>query len=232
MEVYLLPVGGERYELYYEVAAQAPVPQDAAPHGVWRWAVDRFRAVVAAVEREEQRRRHHPPADNADPAGFRVRLKRRALGWMAGRIAEQRLLWHLRQVDRAAASYPADLQAAPALVRILKMLARDRDRHRRWLVVNAAAFLASGLLMPIPGPNLVAYYFAFRLVGHFLSMRGAQNGLAGVEWDLRACEALVALRQVAALAPDARDARVREIAARLALHGLPRFYLRTVATGA
>ncbi len=232
MEVYLLPVGAERYELYCEVAPEAPAPADSATHGTWQRVVDRFRAVLAAVEREEQRRRQHPAPSHAHPRTLGVRLKERVLGWMAERIAEQRLLWRLRQVDRAVATYPSDLLAAPAHTRILKMLGRDRDRHRLWLVVNAAAFIASGLLMPIPGPNLVAYYFAFRLIGHFLSMRGAQNGLTSVEWELRPSDALVSLRQAATLEPEEREARVREIAAVLGLHGLPRFYLRTSVSGA
>ncbi len=232
MQVYLLPVGGERYELYCEAAPVVPVPAGTESAGVWQRVVDRFRAVLAAVEREEQRRRQHPAPAHAHPQTLGERLKRRVLGWMAERIAEQRLLWRLRQVDRAAAWYPADLQATPAHARILKMLGRDRDRHRMWLVVNGAAFIASGLLMPIPGPNLVAYYFAFRLIGHFLSMRGAQNGLTRVEWELRPSDALVSLRQAAALEPAAREARVREIAASLGLHGLPRFYVRTAVSGA
>ena len=232
MQVYLVPVGVEQYELYCDVAPDAPVPHDDAPRGVWQRVVERFRAVLTAVEREEQRRHQAPPADAGEALGVGARLKRRLLRWMAERIAGQRLLWHLRHVARATAAYPDDLAAADARSRLVRMLGRDRDRHRLWLVVNAAAFVASGLLMPIPGPNLVAYYFAFRLVGHFLSLRGAQNGLSGVEWTFEPNDLLASLRRAATLEPAARDRHVQEIAARLGLHGLPRFYLRTAVPGA
>jgi hypothetical protein len=151
---------------------------------------------------------------------------------MAERIAEQRLLWHLGRVDRVSAAYPEDIETAAAQALIRSMLGRDRDRHRFWLVINAAAFVGSGLLMPIPGPNLVAYYFAFRLVGHFLSMRGAQNGLSCVEWALEASAPLASLRDVATLEPVARDERLRDAAARLGLQGLPRFYRRIAVSSA
>ena len=37
--------------------------------------------------------------------------------------------------------------------------------------------IVSGVLALVPGPNVLAYYFAFRVVGHWLSMRGARQGL-------------------------------------------------------
>ena len=33
----------------------------------------------------------------------------------------------------------------------------------------------SGLLFLVPGPNVIAYYFAFRMVGHYFSLRGARK---------------------------------------------------------
>ena len=230
MEVYLVPVGPERYELYCEVIPD--VPQVTASSGWWRRVVDRFSAVLTAVEDEERGR--HPGAPDAPgtPPGLGARIRRRALKWAAERITEQRLLWHLRQADRAAVAYPDDLDAGRALAHVRKMLARDLQRHRIWLVVAAAAFVASGVVMPIPGPNLLAYYFAFRLVGHFLSMRGAQKGLSRVVWDPQASHELTALRAASGLEVPARRRHVADIAARLGLRGLPRFYERTTAAAA
>ncbi|MBE3098589.1 MAG: hypothetical protein IMZ55_11450 [Acidobacteria bacterium] len=228
MEVYLVPVGRGQYELYCEVEAAAP--QVSASHGWWQRILDRFRAVLKAVENEEHRHHEVPAAQGGAPPGPGTRLKRRALRWMAERLAEQRLLWHLRNADRALAVHPDDLDGPTALDRIRKMLAHDLQRHRLWLIVNAVAFVASGVVMPLPGPNILAYYFAFRLVGHFLSMRGAGNGLAEVEWSLRPNDALTALRLAAAMDAPARTRHVQEIAARLGLRGLPRFYGRTGLT--
>lgn len=230
MEVYLVPVGAERYELYCEVTSGEP--QVAASAGWWRRAVDRFRAVLAAVEDEEHGRHAATPDAPAAPSGRGARLKRQVFKWMAERIAEQRLLWHLRQADRVVTAYPDDLDAAAALAHVRKMLGRDLQRHRVWLVVTAAAFVASGIVMPIPGPNLLAYYFAFRVVGHFLSMRGAQKGLGSVVWDPQASAELTVLRAAPGLDEPAQRRQVADVAARLGLRGLPRFYERITAAAA
>jgi len=232
MDVYLVPVGRDQYELYCEGTPESPAPAEGTSHRFWQRAVDRFRTVLSAVEHEERRRHQEPQSPAEDTPGFGTRLKRAVLRWMAERIAEQRLLWHLRNVDRATATFPDDLDAARARDRILKMLERDRDRHLRWLVVNAILFVGSGLLMPVPGPNVVAYYFAFRLVGHFLSWRGAGRALASVEWAYQPSDALTALRQAETMGEGARERHVQEIAARLGLHGLPRFYLRIAVSTA
>ena len=50
---------------------------------------------------------------------------------------------------------------------------RDLGKHRRWLVIDALLLAVSVPLTLIPGPNVPALYFSFRVVGHFLSMRGA-----------------------------------------------------------
>ncbi len=106
-------------------------------------------------------------------------------------------------------------------------LGRDYEKHRFWLVIDALIFAASGLLALVPGPNILAYYFAFRLVGHYLSMRGARNGLSGVDWKSEKSDALSDLRRVIGLAPDVRDRRVHEVAIRLRLEHLPSFFERT-----
>ena len=78
----------------------------------------------------------------------------------------------------------------------------------------------------LPGPNIVAYYFAFRVMGHWLSMRGASQGLHGIAWTGRPCEPLTELREVASLHGAAREQRVHEIAARLRLQHLSTFFER------
>jgi len=78
----------------------------------------------------------------------------------------------------------------------------------------------------VPGPNLLAYYFAFRVVGHFLSWRGARHGLRDVAWSTEASDALLELRRLAGLDRAARHARVLEVARALGLEHLATFYER------
>lgn len=232
MDVYLVPVGRDQYELYCESPPETAALPEGEARGFWQRAVARFRTVLSAVEHEERRRHQEPQVPAEETPGVGARLKRGVLRWMAERIAEQRLLWRLRNVDHATAMFPDDLDAARTRDRIVKMLERDRDRHLVWLVVNTILFVGSGLLMPVPGPNVVAYYFAFRLVGHFLSWRGAGRAVASIEWTYQPSDALTALRQAETLEDGAREQHVQAVAARLGLHGLARFYLRIAVSTA
>ena len=92
--------------------------------------------------------------------------------------------------------------------------------------------MISGLLVLVPGPNVIAYYLAFRLVGHYLSMRGARQGLDVVQWALSPSAALAELRQAVTMDPDQRVARVSDIAARLHLERLVTFFQRIAVPAA
>jgi hypothetical protein len=154
------------------------------------------------------------------------------LRWVADRIAEQRLLWQLRTCHDATLVFPTDITGDAAMALLRGELRRDADRHLRWLIVNAALLVVSGVLALVPGPNLVAYYFAFRVVGHLLSLRGARHGLSAVSWKVEPAEALSDLRAALHLEPAVRHVRVRDIAARLDLPHLATFVERVALKGA
>jgi hypothetical protein len=231
MDVFLIPVGPERYEPYCEVADESAAGLGEAPasRGWWGRLHERFRSMMAAAERERQR----PAADHDAAAGtWAGRVRRRTLRWMAEKVAEQRLLWHLRRQDAATLVFPSDMSIDAATAALRSCLRRDAERHRRWLVVDAALLLASSLLTVIPGPNVIWWFFAFRVVGHGLSWRGARHGLAGVRWTARPIDDLVALRQALRLRPGERASCVRDVASRLRLQHLARFVERTAAWSA
>jgi hypothetical protein len=225
MDVYLVPVGSDRYELYCEVADESDDPTDPPPQGIVRRVVHRFQQMIREAERE----RRHGGATPVPP-GWISRVRARTMRWVAESIAEQRLLWHLRSQQAACLYHPDDLDEQPAEGLLRRQLARDFDRHRFWFVVDLIGFVLSGLLTLIPGPNLLAYYFAFRLVGHYLSMRGARRGLNVVAWTYCASEPLTELRQVLALEPTVRAGRVRVVADTLRLEHLVSFFQRTAVS--
>jgi hypothetical protein len=219
MDVYVIPVGRDRYELYCEPAAESTSEADEVPTtGV----LGRLRRQFAAALRAAEERQHR--ADSGD--GAAPRLQDRALGWIAIRIAEQRLLWSLRRHTEAVAVHPQDMAYADVLALVRRRLQRDSERHRVWLVVDLFGLILSGPIAIIPGPNVLAYYFAFRVVGHWLSMRGATQGLRRMSWSGRACAPLAELREVFTLESPARAARVHDIAARLRLPNLSTFFER------
>jgi hypothetical protein len=89
-------------------------------------------------------------------------------------------------------------------------------------------FAASGVLVIVPGPNIVAYYFAIRVVGHYLAWRGASKARS-IAWTLRPEPALAELGRLANLPRDARAADVDAIAAALNLPRLAAFFDRAAA---
>jgi hypothetical protein len=220
MDVFVIPIGLDRYELYCETSVEAPRIDPAATGFIGRL---RYRFAVMLHQAEERQRGVAPPATEST---WWPRVQEYVMAWVAERIAEQRLLWNLRRESAVVAAYPQDLTFDQAIALIRRTLRRDYTRHRMWLVVDSLLLILSGVLMPIPGPNIVAYYFAFRVMGHWLSMRGASQGLHRIAWTGRPCEPLTDLRDAASLDGDARDRRVHEVAERLRLQHLPTFFDR------
>lgn len=219
-----MPIGPDRYELYCEVAVAPDTSIDEAPG-----LLSRLRRGFSEMLRAAEERQHrHDHAAGQATKGWIGRAQERIMGWVAERVAEQRLLWHLRGESAATALHPDDMTFEQVQTLIRRMLQRDYDRHKRWLAVDLLGFVASGLFFLVPGPNLIAYYFAFRVVGHWLSMRGASQGLHHVLWSGRACPPLTELRRVAGMPPGEREQQVHDIAARLRLHRFSTFFERVV----
>jgi K+-H+ exchange-related protein len=220
MDVYLVPIGRERYELYCEVPDEPDDPAGDAPEGFVRRMKHRFSGMLAEAERE---RRGGDPA----PRGAFGRAKARIMRYVAESVAEQRLLWHLRRQTAACLFFPDDLEDRRATALLRRQLGRDFEKHRFWLIIDSLGFIASGVLFFLPGPNLIAYYFAFRMVGHYFSLRGARQGLDAVSWSTEQSAPLSELRRAIELDSNERDRRVRDVAVALKLEHLVTFFERT-----
>ncbi len=227
MDVFLVPVAPDRYELYCEEPDE-PQPHDAAPPtGFFRRLIHRFREVLAEAERE---RRRGPSGTEGAAPSFAKRVRTRVMRYVAESIAEQRLLWQLRRRTDATLFYPDDLTESHAREILRRQLNRDFERHRFWLAIDGVGLIGSGALMLVPGPNVVAYYFAFRIVGHFFSVRGARQGIVKVTWLAEPSEPLSALRAMIGVPPDVRADRVHEVATTLRLEHLASFFQRTATS--
>jgi hypothetical protein len=226
MDVFLVPVSTERYEPYCEVPDEPDHGvADPAP-GFFRRLVHRFKEMIADAERE---RRQGAPVARAD--SWMKRAQARTLRWVAEAIAEQKLLWHLRKQTAACLHYPDDVREDEAVAVLRVHLARDLKKHRLWLAIDSILMVFFGIvLFPVPGPNVVGYYFAFRVVGHYLSYRGARQGLNDVAWTNEASEPLTELRRVLALDPGVREPRVHAVAETLRLEHLVSFFERSAVS--
>jgi hypothetical protein len=227
MDVYLIPVGTQRYELYCEdVHEDQPAESvvEAQP-GMFAGLVSRFKAALARVEHEHRHGGAAPPP--VERRSWTNRVKDYVLCWLAEKIAEQRLLWRLRRESEVRLIFPDDLSGDEAMTVVRRMLQRDADRHFRWLIFNGLVFMLTGVVAIVPGPNLLAYYFGFRVVGHYWSRRGAKHGLRDVTWHEHPSPLLARLRQAVALSAFERERHVREVESQLRLQHLTTFFQRT-----
>src|SRR5262245_37481675 len=109
MTIYLVPVGGSRYQLYVEIPVEEAVGNAPPPSQGWiARMVDRFRTMLAEAEKARLKRESGEPDDGS---GLWHAIMRR----VAEAIAEQRLLWHLRHQTHATVRHPDDMSGADAL---------------------------------------------------------------------------------------------------------------------
>jgi Mitochondrial K+-H+ exchange-related len=215
MTVFLVPAGRGRFELYSE-AASASVEE--VPSAGWfrrflHSANARWHGLVAAAQQGRGR-------------GRLARWRDRLICAVAESIAEQRTLWALRLVDAATVRMPTSLSTAEAHALVRTALTHARRHHARWLAVDLVCFVLSGVVAIVPGPNLIAYYFAFRVVGHLQSYRGARQGLERIAWSFVPDSGLSELATLVDVPRDSRAQRVEAIAQRLELADLAAFFDR------
>lgn len=219
MTVCLIALKGQRFELYAE-PPEDPGPPPAEDEGWYRrWshrAAVRWQALVEA-------------ARPGDAQGRLARWRDRMVCHLADTMAEQRTLWALRRFSTATLLFPSTLDEASARRAMTQVLAPARRHHGIWLVVDTLLLVASAILAPIPGPNAVAYYLAFRVVGHLQSWRGAHRGLTRTEWTLVPDPHLAELAHLAHQTRADRADRLADIAARLHLPQLPAYFDRIAA---
>ena len=216
MDVYLVPIGRDRYECYYE-AEEIEETIDPAEQGFFARLRHRFNEQL----KEAERARHQKVID--EPKTFVGRLHRRSMRWIAERIAEQRLLWHLRKATHATLHTSQDLVPSDAEAIMRDSMKRDADIHRNRLIPHTHALILSAAVAVVPGPNVLGYLFTFTVVGHFLAWRGAVNALNGVRWTVVSNPALTDLRYAFSLEGDARHRLIKDVAQRLHMPKMARF---------
>ena len=224
MDVYLVPVGSDRYECYYEAAEKEETEEPADEKGF----IARMRSRFNQQLEEAEQSRHQKPI--GEPTTFLGRMQRRSLRWIAERVAEQRLLWHLRTADSATLHTPGDLTAERANSIMRASMKRDADSHRNRLIVHSLALIAAVPVAVLPGPNVLGYLLTFTVVGHFLAWRGAVRALHQIAWRIAPNSALGDLQRAFSLGAEARHSVIQEVAKRLHMPRMARFVEQMAAT--
>ena len=214
--VFLVPAGVDRFELYSE-APDEPSTAPAQHDGAFRkWAHRagvRWHTLVEA-------------ARHGSPSGRLARWRDRIISRLAETIAEQRTLWALRDQSSVVLRCPSSLELARMRAVLDALLAHARRHHLRWFIIDLILLIGSGILFFVPGPNLVAYYIAFRLVGHFQSWRGARQAAETIAWAFEPDPGLAELASLVDVPRETRAPRVAAIAERLNLPRLTAFFDR------
>ena len=216
LDVYLVPIGRDRYECYYE-AEEIEETVEPGERGFFARMRHRFNEQL----KEAERARHQKVIE--EPKTFVGRWHKRSMRWIAERIAEQRLLWHLRTAKTARLHTSQDLVPSDAEAIMRDTMRRDADFHRNRLIPHTLALILSAAVAVIPGPNVLGYLFTFTVVGHFLAWRGAVNALNGVSWTVVSNPALTDLRYAFSLEGDARHRLIKDVAHRLHMPKMARF---------
>jgi hypothetical protein len=224
MDVYLVPVGPDRYECYYEAPEQDETEEPVDGRGFFA----RMRAKFNEQLKEAEQARHQKAIE--EPTTFLGRMQKRSMRWIAGRIADQRLLWHLRKADAATLHTSADLPAADADRIRQSNFKWDADNHRNRLILHSLALIAAVPVALLPGPNIIGYLFTFTVVGHYLSWRGAVKGLHEISWTIVPNPELTELRRAFSLDAAARHRVITDVAHRLHMPHLALFVERMAAT--
>jgi hypothetical protein len=117
---------------------------------------------------------------------------RRAWGWLQTLARpDEPMLARLRSARRIKLHHPAARTEDDVLAKWRKYLSGQWRRHCFWLSFNAVIAPISVILAPLPGPNLIGYWFAYRAVHHVIVVWGisrVQRNL--IPTELHSLEAL------------------------------------------
>jgi hypothetical protein len=163
VKIFMLRTDGVRPVFYVEPGEGV---HEAGPgRGVRGWLARKSRALHEALERSES---------------WGGRQLRRGWAWLHQRIApDETLLRGLRKAEGLTLHHPATLTEAEARAAWEAYLAGRRRHHLLWLAVNGVASPFSVLLAPLPGPNVLGYWFVYRAVCHALAVLGIRRAGGG-----------------------------------------------------
>jgi hypothetical protein len=105
-----------------------------------------------------------------------VRWLRGVWDWLHRRTYhDEPLLAHLRHASAVEIAHASVLSRDDAQKLWRTYLASRRRRHGIWFAVNALVAPVTIVLAPLPGPNLIGYWFAYRAVHHGLILAGLRK---------------------------------------------------------
>ena len=165
LKVFLLIVEPAQRLFYSEVAA---LPNDSEPAGS-----PGLRGRLEALL-------HRMSTGWQEQQGAAVRLSRQVWAWLHRRTHPDETLYaRLRTARAIDLNHPAAMETPAVDAAWTAFLSRGRRRHWPWLVVNALVAPLTIVLAPLPGPNLIGYWFVYRAIHHLFILHGLRRVRAG-----------------------------------------------------
>jgi len=104
---------------------------------------------------------------------------------------DEALLSRLRSTQSVDIHHSSTLSRDEALAAWAAFLGKSRRRHWPWFLVNLIVSPLTLILGPLPGPNLIGYWIAYRAVHHWLILLGLNHARKGaIETQFRAIDSL------------------------------------------
>ena len=211
MKIYLLSMDGGRCVFYSEGPEAVAEIEGAEPRrGMRGWAERKYKSLQAVLNESEK------------GVGLRVR---RAWEWLQKRIPpDEPLLRSLRGARAVTLHHSPSITEEEVRALWQGYLKSRQGRHMFWFIMNALVSPLTLLLAPLPGPNVIGYWFVYRAVCHWLARLGARNA--------RSEQFTTELLSTAALdgSFDAKDdERIASLSSSFGLQGLDDFLKRITA---
>jgi hypothetical protein len=162
VKIYLLSLEGGGCVFYSEGPETVAETETVAPRrGMRGWAERRYKSLQAILTESEK------------GVGLRVR---RIWEWLQKRIPpDEPALRALRGVSAVVLHHPLTFTEEETHALWQAYLKSRQGRHMFWFVVNALVSPLTLLLAPLPGPNVIGYWFVYRSTCHLLARLGARN---------------------------------------------------------
>lgn len=168
MKVIALLMRRRRLVYYSEPILNAPGEDRPSARAGWRVALDqRWRGL-------QDRLRAAEGATGTLLRGVEEFLKR-------FESRDEPMLRALRLAETLELVHPASMAGGLVKQRWRRYLQRQIGKHVLWLGVNAIVSpFAIIILTPLPGPNVLGYWFVYRGASHALALMGIKRGLSRV----------------------------------------------------
>jgi hypothetical protein len=212
LKVFLIPLGDDQTLFYAEAVPAVIENREVSRHrGALAWAEHqyfRFEKVLRESERG---------------VGLKVR---RVWEWLHRRTSpEEAILRTLRLAESVELYSPAEMTSQKAKESWSHYISAKRRKHTLWLIVDTIVSPSTLLLMPIPGPNVVGYWFVYRAFCHLLVLLGIRKAQYEIERTTVHQEKLLG-----ELLNGRNEAKISDFSVKYGLKGLADFISRVDAS--